>query len=143
MILHSVNNPTNAKQSSRDVQTYIQSRTNRVTITLLLVSCSFLLLNSPYCAVWIANYIHGFRNATLKSIKEITELFMLTNFCINFLLYCVSGRVFRGELMYLLRCQCKELYKRNDGKKKTHPKTNIHLQQSKTKHYQNKNPSNT
>jgi len=68
---------------------------------------------------------------------------MLTNFCINFLLYCVSGRVFRGELMYLLRCQCKELYKRNDGKKKSYPKTNVHLQQSKTKHQQNKNPSNT
>ena len=83
-------------------------------MTLLLVSCSFLLLNSPYCATWIANYVHGFRNATLKSIKEITELFMLTNFCINFLLYCVSGKVFRGELVYLLRCQWRELYDRHE-----------------------------
>jgi hypothetical protein len=123
--------------SSSNVKSYIQSRTSRVTVTLLLVSCSFLLLNSPYCAVWIANYVHRFRNATLKSIKEITELFMLTNFCINFLLYCVSGKVFRGELMYLLRCQWKELYNRNEGErmgyKKPPTKTNIQLQQTKLK----------
>jgi hypothetical protein len=71
---------------STNVKSYIQSRTS-VTVTLLLVSCSFLLLNSPYCVVWIANYIHGFKNATLRSIKEITELFMLTTFFINILLF--------------------------------------------------------
>jgi hypothetical protein len=131
----SVNFSTETTQSSASVKTYIQSRTNRVTVTLLLVSCSFLLLNSPYCAIWIANYVHGFRNATLKSVKEITELFMLTNFCINFLLYCLSGKIFRGELMYLLRCQWKELYTRHEGervsKKKLRTKMNIQLQESK------------
>ncbi len=146
----SVNYPTNIKQSSTQVKTYIQSRTNRVTLTLLLVSCSFLLLNSPYCAVWIANYVHGFRNATLKSIKEITELFMLTNFCINFVLYCLSGKIFRVELMYLIRCQWKELYKRNEkgsiNKKYLRSKMNIQLQQSKLKlhsnQYSNRNQNN-
>jgi hypothetical protein len=62
---------------------------------------------------------------------------MLTNFCINFLLYCVSGKVFRAELMYLLRCQWKELYNRNEGERtgyrKTQQKTNIQLQQTKLK----------
>lgn len=106
------------------MKTYIQSRTHRVTATLLLVSCSFLLLNSPYCVIWIANYIHGFGNVHLKSIKEITELFMLTNFCINFLLYCVSGKVFRSELICLLRCQWKELYDRNDGERLNHHRKN-------------------
>jgi len=60
---------------------------------------------------------------------------MLTNFCINFILYCLSGKIFRSELMYLLRCQWKELYTRNEGermsKKKPRPKTNIQLQESK------------
>jgi len=125
------------------VKNYIQSRTHRVTVTLLLVSCSFLLLNSPYCALWIANYIHGFRNTTLKSIKEITELFMLTNFCINFLLYCLSGKIFRSELISLLRCQWKVLYNRHDGermsKKILRPKTNIELQESKGKQYSTRN----
>jgi hypothetical protein len=125
------------------VKNYIQSRTHRVTVTLLLVSCSFLLLNSPYCALWIANYIHGFRNTTLKSIKEITELFMLTNFCINFLLYCLSGKIFRSELISLLRCQWKVLYNRHDGermsKKILRPKTNIQLQESKGKQYSTRN----
>jgi hypothetical protein len=125
------------KHSVCSVKSYIQSRTHRVTATLLLVSCSFLLLNTPYCAVWIANYVHGFRNITLKSIKEITELFTLTNFCINFLLYCVSGKVFRNELICLLRCQWKELYDRNDGerviRRKSRPKIEMQLNEVRLK----------
>ncbi|UJR29960.1 hypothetical protein I4U23_017507 [Adineta vaga] len=129
----SLNSSLPSKQSSTNMKNYIQARTNRVTLTLLLVSCSFLLLNSPYCAVWIANYIHGFNNMTLKSIKEITELFMLTNFSINFLLYCVSGKVFRDELMYILRCQWKDLYNKHEVKKPAHLKCNIQLQESTPK----------
>ncbi len=124
-----------AKHSICSVKTYIQSRTHRVTATLLLVSCSFLLLNTPYCVLWIANYVHRFENVKLKSIKEITELFMLTNFCINFLLYCVSGKVFRSELICLLRCQWKELYERNEGERLAHrksrPKIEIQLNETK------------
>lgn len=116
------------RQSSKYIKNYIQSRTNRVTVTLLLVSCSFLLLNSPYCAIWLANYVQRFRNTTLKSVKEITELFMLTNFCINFLLYCLSGKIFRSELMCLLRCRWKELYDKHEtdrmSKKKRRPNLN-------------------
>lgn len=134
----SVPYPLLGKQSSTTVKTYIQSRTNRVTMTLLLVSCSFLLLNSPYCAVWIANYAHDFSNATLKSVKEITELFMLTNFCINFLLYCVSGKVFRGELVFLLRCRWRELYDRNEierlAYRRSRRKPDIQMHASKSQH---------
>lgn len=115
--------PTQPKYSVCSVKSYIQSRTHRVTATLLLVSCSFLLLNTPYCALWIANYIHDFRNTTLRSIKEITELLMLTNFCINFLLYCVSGKVFRSELLCLLRCRWRELYEKGDGDRLAHRKS--------------------
>lgn len=130
-------NPLNAKASSDHVKTYIQSRTNRVTMTLLLVSCSFLLLNTPYCAVWIINYIHRFENTTWKSIKELTELFMLTNFCINFLLYCVSGKVFRSELSHLLRCRFNELYGRNEAerfpRRKSKHKNQIQMAPAKSK----------
>ena len=123
------------KNSSPSIKTYIQSRTHRVTVTLLLVSCSFLLLNTPYCALWITNYIQGFRNATLKSLKEISEIFMLTNFCINFLLYCVSGKAFRNELICLLRCEWRALYDRNEGERRAqrrhHPTIEMQLQESK------------
>ena len=145
-ISRSLSNPSLSIQSSTHVKTYIQARTNRVTLTLLLVSCSFLLLNSPYCAIWIANYIHSFGNTTLKSIKEITELFMLTNFCINFLLYCVSGRIFRDELMFILRCRWKDLYNKQEVKKPIRPKCIIQLQESTPKHrstqYAQRCPSN-
>ena len=123
------------KNSSPSIKTYIQSRTHRVTVTLLLVSCSFLLLNTPYCALWITNYIQGFSNATLKSLKEISEIFMLTNFCINFLLYCVSGKVFRNELICLLRYQWRELYDKNEGERRAQrryrPKIEMQLQETK------------
>ncbi len=62
---------------------------------------------------------------------------MLTNFCINFLLYCVSGKVFRGELICLLRCQWKELYDRGEGdraaRRKSRPKIEIQLNEAKLK----------
>jgi len=138
-----VSNPStmSERNSSQNVKTYIQSRTNRVTVTLLLVSCSFLLLNSPYCAIWIVNYIQGFSNSILKSIKEITELFMLTNFCINFLLYCLSGKIFRSELMYLLRCQWKQLYNKHENerlsKRFSRPKANIQMRESQNKLHPN------
>ncbi|CAF1339747.1 unnamed protein product [Adineta ricciae] len=125
------------KQSVSSIKAYIQSRTHRVTATLLLVSCSFVLLNTPYCVVWIANYLEKFGNATLKSVKEITELFMLTNFCINFLLYCVSGKAFRTELAYILRCRWRELYDRSEAeraaRKKSRPKIEIQLNETKLK----------
>ena len=125
------------KQSVSSIKAYIQSRTHRVTATLLLVSCSFVLLNTPYCVVWIANYLENFGNATLKSVKEITELFMLTNFCINFLLYCVSGKAFRNELAYILRCRWRELYDRSEAeraaRKKSRPKIEIQLNETKLK----------
>jgi hypothetical protein len=53
---------------------------------------------------------------------------MLTNFCINFLLYCVSGKVFRGELICLLRCQWKELYDRNEGERSAHRKSRAKIE---------------
>lgn len=60
---------------------------------------------------------------------------MLTNFCINFLLYCASGKMFRNELMYILQCRWKELYSKNEaerrGSKKSRPKENIPLKESK------------
>ncbi|CAF1143167.1 unnamed protein product [Adineta steineri] len=133
----SVNYTINPKHSVTSIKTYIQSRTHRVTATLLLVSFSFLVLNTPYCVVWIANYAQSFRNDTLRSIKEITELFMLTNFCINFLLYCVSGKVFRGELICLLRCRWRELYDRNEtermARRRSRPRNEIQLNEPKLK----------
>jgi hypothetical protein len=125
------------KGSTSSVKTYLQSRTHRVTATLLLVSCSFLLLNTPYCAIWILNYLHGFRNNTLKSIKEISEIFMLANFSINFWLYCVSGKVFRMELSYLLRCRWRILYDRTEADRRhylrSRPKIEIQLTESRAK----------
>ncbi|CAF1125401.1 unnamed protein product [Didymodactylos carnosus] len=92
------------KNSSNVRKTHLKDRTQRITVTLLLVSCSFLLLNTPYCILWLLNYLNKFEDQKLKSIKSFTELFMLTNFCINFLLYCIGGKLFRLQLKYLLRC---------------------------------------
>jgi hypothetical protein len=60
---------------------------------------------------------------------------MLTNFCINFLLYCVSGKAFRSELICLLRCRWKELYERNDGERLAYKKcrSKIEMQLNETK----------
>lgn len=130
--------PSRPKGSTCSIRTYIQSRTQRVTLTLLLVSCSFLLLNSPYCAIWIVNYLTRFQNRTLKSVKEICELFTLTNFCINFLLYCVSGKVFRNELVSLMRCQWRAVLENNEERRMrrlSRSKLDLQLHNCKVKTY--------
>jgi hypothetical protein len=52
------------------------------------------------------------------------------------MLYCVSGKAFRSELICLLRCQWKELYERNDGERahrKSRPRIEIQLNEVKLK----------
>lgn len=66
---------------------------------------------------------------------------MLTNFCINFLLYCLSGKTFRTELMYLIQCQWRQLYKKHENErlsKRIHrPNANMKISESQNKLHPN------
>lgn len=94
-----------------------QSVNNKYKIVSLLLTLSFtwLILTSPY-NIWS---LTGYRG-TEKSNKENTLLLktilftmMYINHALNFYIYCLTGRKFRGELMNFLKCQKPEKIRRS------------------------------
>ena len=85
---------------------FSQSQTDinrRITCMLLVVSFTFLVTTLPVNIHIIVFAIN--RNSTKASFvkmelaKTITELLMYTNHCLNFFLYCATGRNFRNKLL--------------------------------------------
>ncbi|CAL8074619.1 unnamed protein product [Orchesella dallaii] len=79
----------------------------RVTKTLLLVSTVFLVLNLPAHAIRCAHRIQALRGTSegqdfLEAAQVWTNILFNTNFAVNFLLYCVSGRNFRKSLKNII-----------------------------------------
>ena len=83
---------------------------NLVTI-LLLVTVSFVLLNSPQIIRASMNYIlkfHGPKSPELKARDHFAWAFTNTlntiNYAINFFLYCLSSRKFRQDFITRVGC---------------------------------------
>ena len=83
-----------------------RSSENQITVTLLVVTFSFLLLTTPFYLVFIYLKLFG-KGRTPKSfatfylIYQIGEKSNYTNNAINFLLYVVSGQKFRTDVFQL------------------------------------------
>ena len=81
----------------------------QVYVTLLSVTFSFLVLNTPvYSYALVANIV-GYSPKTPYSIAatflflEVAEKLVYTNYGINFFLYVISGSKFRNDLVSLFR----------------------------------------
>ncbi|CAG7715012.1 unnamed protein product [Allacma fusca] len=78
----------------------------RVTKTLLLVSTVFLVLNLPAHAVRAVAYVQSLWGLAipeeLQAVQQWTNILFNTNFGVNFLLYCLSGRNFRKSLWSII-----------------------------------------
>ena len=87
-------------------------QTSRTTFILILISFSFLLLNLPYLISWTFYYLHEkyqvFNSSPLHDklffnmLVTCTEIFHVFNYCINFLLYCISSKIFRQDLKSMI-----------------------------------------
>jgi hypothetical protein len=89
-----------------------------MSTTLLLICLAFLLLTTPI------NAFHLFKNvapanmlsSAWRNLWQVSGAILLAgNYGINIILYCLSGKKFRGELGHILptRCSC---FKRDHGK---------------------------
>ncbi|XP_050098279.1 neuropeptides capa receptor-like [Anopheles aquasalis] len=70
----------------------------KVTKMLLIVSTVFVCLNLPSYIVRVKIYLEADPNQpnpNLYLVQTFCQLFFMTNFGINFILYCVSGQNFR------------------------------------------------
>ena len=89
-----------------------RSSENQITVTLLVVTFSFLVLTTPFYIIFI--YLTSFgMGSTSKGLAafylvyHIGEKGYYTNYAINFFLYIISGQKFRTDLVKLFSC-CKE-----------------------------------
>ena len=89
-----------------------RSSENQITVTLLVVTFSFLVLTTPFYIIFIYLTSFGMGStprglATFYLVYHIGEKSYYTNYAINFFLYVISGQKFRTDLIKLFPC-CKE-----------------------------------
>ena len=83
---------------------YKESKVNTMTATLLTVTFVFLLLTAPFAIYAITlQELHGKVNVDYHLFYFFARSLRYVNHAVNFFLYCLSGKHFRRELIYLLR----------------------------------------
>lgn len=90
---------------------------NQPTIALLAVSIAFVTLRTPYVFVYplymmrhqVFGSLTGWQLLQLEGAYNITFILAVTNYAVNFLLYIVTGKTFRGEFKRFLLCQTSKL----------------------------------
>ena len=87
-----------------------RSPDNQITVTLLVVTFSFLALTTPgylnlvyLIVVGMGSTPKGF--ATFYLFYHLGEKSFYTNYAINFFLYVISGKKFRTDLVNLFQCK--------------------------------------
>ncbi|XP_055704123.1 pyrokinin-1 receptor isoform X2 [Phlebotomus papatasi] len=98
---NSVNLSLHQQRSTK--QRVANSSQIKVTKMLLMVSTVFVCLNLPSYAMRVRAYIETQPTKTTLVIQYYCWLFFITNFGINFALYCVSGQNFRKALVGMFK----------------------------------------
>ena len=86
----------------------ILNRDKRLTVTLLVVSFTFLFTTLPHAILLV---VDSFLPVTLsidtivlfRLLQTISELFMYVNHAVNFYLYCITGKKFRRQFFIVIR----------------------------------------
>ena len=89
----------------------------RITTMLLTISVMFIILRVPNSIAWLIGHywLLPSRYVFYFKVINITYAIDISNYAINFLLYCVSAKVFRQEFINLFSClkfrsYCKLVY---------------------------------
>ncbi|CAF1112137.1 unnamed protein product [Adineta ricciae] len=87
-----------------------QTISQRTTKMLVICSTTFLIFNSPYCAVLFYSIIS---KRVLTRTLDILRHFYFMSFCLNIFLYSLCGNRFRHELIILLKSLCRRCCSHN------------------------------
>lgn len=87
-----------------------QTISQRTTKMLVICSTTFLIFNSPYCAVLLYSVI---TKHVLTRTMDILRYFYFMSFCLNFFLYSLCGNRFRHELVSLSKACCRKCCPQN------------------------------
>jgi hypothetical protein len=83
----------------------------QLTLMLICVALAFLILRLPYTVtfylnnykdtIWVDPPLDACQSYRLYIANKICDLLAITNYGVNFLLYCLCGSTFRGRLLEL------------------------------------------
>ena len=86
-----------------------------VTLTVIVVSLTFLILTLPVSAFYVLSYVakeynevKGHEYAKLYFFYTLCYLLAMSNSAVNFYLYCLTGRRFREEFLQIMLCWKRE-----------------------------------
>ena len=106
---NSSSNESNTRNSS---VTFRRSQESSLTAMLLVTSITYVVCTTPFClfTIYYASSTRILFDDTKKAavvglVFAVINMLQFTNNCINFILYCVSGRRFRAELKTLCCCE--------------------------------------
>ncbi|XP_065361936.1 5-hydroxytryptamine receptor 1-like [Calliphora vicina] len=106
MIKHATNGSTDIFSRKSRRRKVTNSSQLKVTKMLLIVSTVFVCLNLPSFIMRMITYLETQSSTNEKTtvvLQYIFQLLFITNFAINFVLYCVSGQNFRKAVLSLFR----------------------------------------
>ena len=87
---------------------------------LLVLSTTFVILNTPYCICWLTFFVQHHilrRDVTgFYAAKYITSVPYYLNYGVNFILYSLTGKTFREELVRMLSRPCRRPAERKISK---------------------------
>ena len=83
----------------------------QLTTMLLCVACAFVVLRVPHTTAYYIDrnqHDNGPKDpeAELRTFtaKKVAEIFFISNYAVNFFLYCFSGSIFRRHLFAMFCC---------------------------------------
>jgi len=93
----------------------IKSTQRQLTIMLVIICCTAVCLQLPYTvlyiinddkdSLWPDNHDLPTLHAKIFLSTKVADVFATANYAVNFILYCVSGSVFRQGVRKLCRCR--------------------------------------
>ena len=100
--------PVQGQSTGQGQTTKNQQSDKQIFILLLLVTFTFLILNTPVnVMIFYINYVPGntaYYHAGVHLFYHVAEKAYFTNHAINFILYVLSGQKFRKDLVKLFQC---------------------------------------
>ncbi|XP_074650174.1 thyrotropin-releasing hormone receptor-like [Tubulanus polymorphus] len=100
-------NVATTNRRSNKQRNHITTSSWHLTLMLLVVTTIFLVLSAPNCIYMIVRMVTDVttreQRRRVKITKAATTLLLYVNHCVNFYLYCASGRKFRQTLVSIYK----------------------------------------
>ena len=77
------------------------------TIALLAIAITFLVVRTPYMIIFLLQHTlsDSFDTRTLYVAHKLAYVLAVSNYSLNFILFCITGESFRKELKRFLACK--------------------------------------